>query len=246
MNKSHFLVSLALLLGFSSTTVLADDAEARVLVFGGTGRLGSDIVKALVADQHNVTVFARTTSNRDRLQGLPVQFATGDVLDAASVDRALGERRYDVVVDALARGTASVDFYRTSAENITESAAKFGVRQIILHGSVGAGDSAESYANSSMSDGMQRLMAAKTAGEAAVVKSGIRFTIIRNSRLLQYGTRESGQAALYEDHTMSGPVTREGLARLTATCVLNPDCFDKIYHAIDRSRMRGAGPAEGS
>ena len=230
---------IALLLAFAGSPVAAvadEGASARVLVFGGTGRLGSEIVKALVADRHKVTVFARDTSNRERLGNLSVDYVIGDVLEADSVELAFGARRYDVVVDALGRGSATVDFYRVSAENIAHNAARTGVRQIILHGSVGAGDSAESYANQAMSDGMRRLMAAKSAGETAVVASGTRFTIIRNSRLLPYGTPESGNARLYEDRSLTGPVTRAGLARLTAGCVLNPECFDKIYHAVDRSR----------
>ncbi len=228
---------VALILGLPVPTT-ADEGAASIIVFGGTGRLGSDIVKALVADGHDVTVFARPSSNRDRLADLAVDFVTGDVLDAASVDRALSVRQYDVVIDALGRGSAPVDFYRTSAENIAASAARFGVRQIILHGSVGARDSATAYGGQGLSPGMQRLMAAKSAGESAVARSGVAYTIIRNSRLLSYGTRESGHAVLYEDQTLTGPVTREGLARLTAGCVLAERCFDKVFHAIDMTRIR--------
>ena len=217
------LLVLTLLL-LAASPVMADDT-ARILVFGGTGRLGSDVAKALQKSNHSVTVFARATSDRRRLEGVEVDYVVGDVLDAASVDAAFNGRDFDVIVDALGRGSAGVEFYRTSAEHIAASAARFGVTQIILHGSVGAGDSAAAIGNR-----MQRLMAEKTAGENAVMASGVHYTIIRNSRLLGYGTPERS-ARLYEDQSVTGSVTREGLARLTAECVLNPDCYNKIYHA---------------
>lgn len=43
-----------------------------VLVFGGTGRLGSEVVKELLKVDEKVIVFARPTSDRDRLQGLEI------------------------------------------------------------------------------------------------------------------------------------------------------------------------------
>ena len=85
---------------------------------------------------------------------------------------------------------------------------------------------------------MQKLMAEKTAGEIAYIESGTTYTIIRNSRLLAYGTEPTGNARLYEDQSVAGPVTRAGLARLTAECTLNEDCFNRIFHAVDRSRMK--------
>ena len=77
-----------------------DDA-ARILVFGGTGRLGSDVVKVLVEEGHDVTVFARETSDRYRLNAVDVEYQIGDVLDAVSVDAALNADQFDVVAVCL-------------------------------------------------------------------------------------------------------------------------------------------------
>ncbi|MEO1203215.1 MAG: NAD(P)H-binding protein, partial [Pseudomonadota bacterium] len=115
------------------------------------------------------------------------------------------------------------------------AAAASAVRQLILHGSVGAGDSASAYADRNLSAGMARLMAAKTAGENAVIESGIRYTIIRNSHLLPHGTEPTGEARLYGDVTLTGAVTRAGLARLTAECILAEPCLDKTFHAVDKT-----------
>ena len=65
-----------------------------VLVFGGSGGLGSEIVRDLVADGHRLSVFVRPTSNRSRLAGLPVSYIEGDVLVEADVRRALQSQRF--------------------------------------------------------------------------------------------------------------------------------------------------------
>ena len=51
--------------------------ENRVLVFGGTGQLGSAVVRELVAAGHPVTVFVRPASDRSRLEGLKLDYVSG-------------------------------------------------------------------------------------------------------------------------------------------------------------------------
>ena len=75
-----------------------------VMVFGGSGQLGSEIVRALLAKGHKVTVFARPSSKMDRLEGLTYSVAQGDVLVEADVAKALKGAKFTVFVDALARG----------------------------------------------------------------------------------------------------------------------------------------------
>lgn len=239
MNKILPIIIVSLLV--VSCGSLADSKSApgaEVLVFGGTGRLGSDIAKALHEKGYSITIFARPTSNRERLDGYDVSYVVGDVLDGASVLSVLREQQYDVVIDALGRGSSGVEFFKDSAENISTAVKSTGVKQVVLHGSVGAGDSAAAYEENGISASMTNLFAAKTAGEAAVRNSGVEFTIIRNSRLLRYGTKDNGSAALYEDPLLTGAVTRAALARLTVTCVLNKDCYGKTYHAVDKSLNR--------
>lgn len=233
LKKFALAISLFFALCLPKQIIANEPGSTQVLVFGGTGRLGSDVVKALYREGFDITVFARATSNRARLQGLDVRYVIGDVLDAASIDSAISDHKFDVFVDALGRGTADVEFFRDSAKNIANSASGAGIKQIILHGSVGAGDSAKAYGSNSGS--MGKLFVAKTAGENAVITSGVAYTIIRNSHLIRYGTAETGNAELYEDQMTTGSVTRLGLARLTAGCILNSVCMNKIYHAVDKS-----------
>lgn len=237
MKATTISVALLCLAAFSVLTnaesTLDEEAATSVLVFGGTGRLGSDIVKALVADGHDVTVFSRQSSDRKRLANLPVKYVVGDVLVESTVISAFSGRTFDVVIDALSRGSKGVEFYQIAAENIVAGIASSDVEQVILNGSVGAGNSASGSAEDGELSGV---MKTKTAAEEAVQASDARFTIIRNYQLLRYGTTETGNAKLYDDVTVTGPVTREGLARLNAKCTLNAECYDKIYHAVDLTR----------
>jgi len=59
------------------------------LVTGATGFLGSHVARRLVAQGDDVRVLVRATSDRGRLHRLTLDYAEGDVTDAASVERAM-------------------------------------------------------------------------------------------------------------------------------------------------------------
>ena len=61
----------------------------KILVTGGTGFLGSALVRRLVKEGHAVRVLCRKSSNKKRLEGLSVEWVEGDLIDAPSVGRAV-------------------------------------------------------------------------------------------------------------------------------------------------------------
>jgi uncharacterized protein YbjT (DUF2867 family) len=206
--------------------------DAGVLVLGGTGRLGAPIVRLLVDAGYPVTVFARPASNRDRLAGLEIGYVTGDLMDAQSVVRALDGKSFTFVIDASARGASGEPFYADAMRNILSALNIPPVRQFILHGSVGAGDNMQQFPNLGF-DRMREVMIAKGEAEALLRSSGIRYTIIRNGRVLTDGTPATGTASLTEDTGVLGTTTRLDLAALTMQCLDNPACMNKTFHAID-------------
>ncbi|MDX2223003.1 MAG: NAD(P)-binding oxidoreductase [Rhodospirillaceae bacterium] len=223
-------LSAALLLLMAAAVPAA--AAENVLVFGGSGRLGAEVVKALTAAGHQVTVFARPTSKLDRVAESNVAVVEGDVMNEADVEAAFKSAKFTAAVDALARGDADVAFYEASMRHIAKWAAATGVKQVILHGSVGAGDSQTIYPKSRW-EAMKPTLMAKDAGEKALMASGVGYTIIRNAVLRDLAPGATDAAALTDDQSKFGAVTRTGLGRLTAECLGKAACANKIFHAID-------------
>lgn len=225
-------VVLALVVGASSHAAERAMEREGALVFGGTGRLGAEVVKYLEAEGVQVTVFARPTSKRERLAGVDVDFVTGDVLNSDDVMAAFESRPFKIAVDALSRGSAPPEFYVTSLDYISEAAKATGVEQVILHGSVGAGESRAVYPESRWPQ-MSAVLLAKDEGEKILMASGVNYTIIRNAILLGAELAPSGNAELTPDQTAFGPITRQDLGVFTAQCAGNQDCYNVIYHAVD-------------
>jgi len=227
--KLFFNIQLLLL---ATTAVAEQHANDEALVFGGTGRLGAPIVGLLVDAGYPVTVFARPTSNRERLTGLDVRYVTGDLMDAASVVAAIDGRAFAYVIDASARGASRDPFYDTAMRNILNALTSDEVRQFILHGSVGAGDNMQKFPDVGF-ERMRGVMIAKGEAEALLKASGIPYTIIRNGFVRPDGTPATGTASLTEDDSALDAVTRVDLAALTMQCLNNKACMNKTFHAVD-------------
>ncbi len=63
----------------------------RALVTGSNGLIGSNIVRALLDQDHEVRGLVRTTSDLRALEGLGVEQVQGDVLDRASLEAAMSD-----------------------------------------------------------------------------------------------------------------------------------------------------------
>lgn len=207
-------------------------AARSVLVFGGSGRLGAQIVRELVGEGHEVAVFLRPTSTRVRLEGLPVTLIEGDARSEADVRRALGSRRFDVVINALGRSESDADFFASTGRHIARAARASGVGHVILHSSVGVGASRAVYPAERFA-AMSAVFRAKEVAERELIDSGVTYTIIRNAILrdLPPGARDG--AELVPGETGYGVVSRTGLARLTRECIGNAACENRIFHAVD-------------
>src|SRR3989454_7944913 len=70
------------------------------LVTGGTGFVGANVVRELLAQRRRVRVLARPRGDRRALAGLDVEICEGDLLDPASVQRAV--KGVDVVFHVAA------------------------------------------------------------------------------------------------------------------------------------------------
>jgi dihydroflavonol-4-reductase len=113
------------------------------LVTGGTGFVGTNVVRALLAAGATVRVLARPGGDRRALAGLAVEIAEGDLGDRASVRRAMGgvSTVFHVAADYRLWARNPQELYRTNVEgtrNLLQVASEAGVRRIIYTSTVGA------------------------------------------------------------------------------------------------------------
>ncbi len=113
------------------------------LVTGGTGFVGANVVRELLGAGATVRVLARASSDRRALTGLPVEVAEGDLLDRASLRRAVAGVRevYHVAADYRLWALDPREIYRANVDGtraVLEVAAEAGVHRIIHTSSVGA------------------------------------------------------------------------------------------------------------
>lgn len=73
----------------------------RVFVAGATGTLGREVVRELVARDHEVTGMTRTESKRSALEALGARPAVADALDQDSVTRTIADAEPEGVVSIL-------------------------------------------------------------------------------------------------------------------------------------------------
>jgi len=113
------------------------------LVTGGTGFVGSHVVRALLEKQRRVRCLVRAGSRRENLEGLPVEIVVGDLTDAASLVPALSGVRtvYHVAADYRLWTRNPHELYRANAggtDNVLAAASAAGVDRVVYTSSVAA------------------------------------------------------------------------------------------------------------
>jgi uncharacterized protein YbjT (DUF2867 family) len=106
-----------------------------VLVVGGTGALGGQVVDALLARGKQVRALVRPASNAGRLEAAGVDIARGDMMDPDSLLRAMDGA--NTVVTTAAGYTRhskgdSPDIDVVGNRNLADAAARAGVRRFVL------------------------------------------------------------------------------------------------------------------
>ncbi|WP_217575767.1 NAD(P)H-binding protein [Streptomyces sp. GbtcB7] len=110
-------------------------SDAPVLVVGGTGALGAQVVSALLARDLPVRALVRPASNAERLEQAGVQIVRGDLMDPASLVRAIDGA--DSVVTSAAGYTRHTkgddgDIDTIGNRNLVDAASQVGVRRFVL------------------------------------------------------------------------------------------------------------------
>src|SRR5215471_1305636 len=112
------------------------------LVTGGTGFLGSHLVRALLDRGHQVRCLARRTSRLDNLKDLDVELAYGDLRDAESLKQAAAGCRiiYHCAADYRLWCRNPDEMYAINVEgtnNVFQTAFYAGVERVVYTSTVG-------------------------------------------------------------------------------------------------------------
>lgn len=116
----------------------------KVLVVGGAGYIGSHVVKALLREGAEVTVFDNLSSGLRSNLRPGALFRHGDILDPRALDETCGEKRYDGVIHLAALKAAGESMTapeRYSVHNITgtlnllNAVSKHGIKRFVFSSS---------------------------------------------------------------------------------------------------------------
>src|SRR5271166_5784002 len=111
------------------------------LVTGAAGFLGSHVTRQLVARGESVRVLMRPSSNNRAISDLPLEYVTGDLRDAASLERAMNrvKRVFHVAADYRLWAKNPKDIYDSNVggtKNLLAAAKKAGIEQLIYTSTV--------------------------------------------------------------------------------------------------------------
>ncbi len=113
-----------------------------VLVTGGTGFVGSHLVRALLERGEQVRCLVRSTSRRDNLESLDTEFVTGDLRDLDSLTRATKGCRvvYHCAADYRLWSRDPGEMHQSNVEgsnNLMQAAYDEGVDRVVYTSTVG-------------------------------------------------------------------------------------------------------------
>ena len=115
----------------------------KAFVTGGTGFVGSAVVRKLVAGGHEVRILARPGTNTRMLNGLPVELIYGDLSEERKLQEAMNDCEWVFHVAALYSywGYTWEEFYRSNVEgtrHVLEAGLRSKVERIVYTSSIAA------------------------------------------------------------------------------------------------------------
>src|SRR3974377_620403 len=111
------------------------------LVTGAAGFLGSHVARQLVARGDDVRVLLRASSSNRAISDLSLEYVTGDLRDASSLERAMAgvKRVFHVGGDDRLWAKRSKDIYDSNVggtKNLLTAAKRAGVEQLVYTSTV--------------------------------------------------------------------------------------------------------------
>jgi uncharacterized protein YbjT (DUF2867 family) len=199
--------------------------DGPVLVVGGTGALGGQVVDALQARGKRVRALVRPASDARRLEAAGVEIARGDMMDPDSLVRAMSGA--DAVVTTAAGYTRhskgdSPDIDVAGNRNLADAAARADVRRFVL----------TSILTCDQTPDVPHFWHKKLA-EDRLQEQGVPFVALRPGAFLDQVTQMGG------DPFAKRRLTWLGSARIPLTFVLTADLAGYLADAVDADVATG-------
>ena len=185
----------------------------RVLVIGGTGGLGREVVASVLGSGHQGTALVR---HREAALPTKVEMVEGDVLDPSSLTAALVEQEAVICALGTPSPRRSSTLLREGTKNLVDAMDREGVRRLVCVTLLGLGASRN---NSSLLYGgvILRVLAPmvpdKAAQERVVRDSALDWTLVRPPRFVGGNAHGRVRAIPEGDTGRLGHVVRADLAR---------------------------------
>lgn len=216
-------------------------AKENVLIIGGAGDTGATLAKILIARGDQVTAFVRPSTNRRRLEGVPVDYVVGDAMIEEEVAAALDGKKFTVIIDTIQilDVTDQVSYTRLY-ENFVPLAKRMGVKQFLI---LGGGCNDRPREDCPLSPPLYTVAKNMTVAEYILRGSGVPYTIIRIGALMPGGPDDpdsglrTGTSYLTPDLTKFGGIWRGDLMDQIVGCTGNEECINKIF-VIDDPTMK--------
>jgi hopanoid-associated sugar epimerase len=115
----------------------------KTFVTGGSGHVGANLVRALIARGDNVRALVRSASNNRGLEGLDVELVTGDLRDPESLRRAMKgcDRAYHLAAFVSLRSGDERAIYEVNVrgtKNVLDAALANRIERVVYCSSFGA------------------------------------------------------------------------------------------------------------
>jgi nucleoside-diphosphate-sugar epimerase len=219
----------------------------RALVTGGTGFVGSHLVEALRRSSVEVTILARSPSKAAGLAAQGVQVVTGDLHDAAGIERAVQGQDVIYHVAGVVAAADEAEFLRANRDgtrHLLAAAERRGSARFVLVSSLAACGPAPRGTPLSGGEPPRPVTAygrSKLAAEELVRGSALPWSIIRPP--IVYGPRDRevlkvfrlarlGIAPVFGDGTQElSAVHAADLATALMAVATRPTTVGRIYHA---------------
>lgn len=203
-----------------------------ILVTGGTGFVGSHLIKRLRKENLPVRAVVRNPDKASQLVDLGVDVVQGDISDTTSLERATAGIERVVHLVGIIQETAGATFqgvHVDATRNLLDAAKKAGVLHFFFQSALGTRPGAQS-----------RYHRTKWEAEELVRASGIPFTILRPSLLYgpgdQFTIRLSGMIRASPVLPVIGsgsskvqPLFIDDLATCILKAVTSDCCLNEIF-----------------